>query len=184
MGHIVKPTIWFAATAIAVGMLAISSAAHGQTAAPLTFCNATSAQVYIAVGYHSSGVNDAPGRNVLTGPFVSRGWWWVDPGTCETIDNPFKARYMFWFAISKGYNDSAPDVQAGETAESAAHFCVPWYFSTNGRTTRKFTFEDENESLTACHAGGTTGSYRLWIVSHRVDIAVDPRVRFTGSDTN
>lgn len=162
------------ATVAVLGLLAFfPQSAH---AANMTFCNRTSAQVGIAVGYYSSGVSTDASPNVLTGPFVSHGWWLIDPGSCDPVDNPFNARYMFWFGISKGLNDNYVNVQAMESSNSERHFCIPWYFGTDGKSTKSFTLEDENRSLEACHAGAS----RLWVVPHMVDIAVDPTVNYTG----
>src|SRR5689334_11657991 len=83
--------------AIAGWMAAGTEAAE---AAPLTICNHFSEHIRVAYGYYSSGVNDS--NNVLTGPLVSRGWWYVEPGQCQTFDNPFNARYMYWFAWAHG----------------------------------------------------------------------------------
>lgn len=133
------------AAVVALSVLAlIPRSAH---AVALTFCNKTSAQVGIAVGYYSSGVNSDAGPNVLTGPFVSHGWWLVGPGNCAPIDNPFNARYVFWFGIGKGLNDNYVNVQAMESSNSKRHFCIPWYFSTDGKSTKSFTLEEENPKL-------------------------------------
>src|SRR5690348_6984232 len=80
----------------------IDAALADPAAAPLTLCNRMSDHIRVAVGYFSSGVSDT--KNVLSGPFVSRGWWTVEPGQCQTFDNPFNARYMFWFAFAHGLN--------------------------------------------------------------------------------
>jgi hypothetical protein len=162
-----------AIAAVILGVLA--SLPSSASAADMTFCNRTSVQVGVAVGYYSSGTNTDASPNVLTGPFVSHGWWLVAPGSCDPIENPFKARYMFWFGISKGLNDNYENVQAMESA-TGRHFCIPWYFSTDGKSTKSFTLEDENASLNTCHAGAA----RLWVVPQMVDTAVDPIVNFTG----
>ena len=57
----------------------------------------------IAVGYFSSGINDK--ENLLSDRFVSRGWFNLRAGQCETLDNPFNARYMFWWDVANGLND-------------------------------------------------------------------------------
>jgi hypothetical protein len=82
---------------------------------------------------------------------------------------------MFWFGISKGLNDNYVNVQAMEGA-TGRHFCIPWYFSADGKSTKAFTLEDENISVDACHAGAS----RLWIVPQMADISVDPTVNYSG----
>jgi Protein of unknown function (DUF1036) len=166
----------YSAIAAAVTLAILALSPSPASAANLTFCNRTSTPVGIAVGYYSSGANSDASPDVLTGPFVSHGWWLVDPGHCDPVDNPFDARYMFWFGISKGLNDNYVNVQAMEASNSERHFCVPWYFGTDGKSTKSFTLEDENRSLEACHAGAS----RLWVVPQMVDVAVDPTVNYTG----
>src|SRR5689334_16816836 len=94
----------WAASVIAMLTALTSSPALAYSSAPLTFCNKTDNKVFLAVGYHSPGVNDPADHSLLTGPFVSRGFFAVESGNCITEPNPFDARYMFWFAFSKSFN--------------------------------------------------------------------------------
>jgi uncharacterized membrane protein len=161
-GGLMKLRSWSTAMALALGMFTVSNVAHAQTSSGLNFCNKTAVLVGVAVGYHSPGVNDPPDHSILTGPFVSRGWWAVEPGKCQTIENPFNARYMFW-----------SDYQVlGGWGYAETYFC-------RSAGPKAFTFEDENESLNACQAAGKG----VWVPSHKVDTAVDATVNFTGADT-
>ena len=161
---------YLTAACLTLGMSTISSAVHAQNSSALNFCNRSANWVGVVVGYHSTGVNDPPDHSVLTGPFVTDGWTKVDPGQCQTIRNPFNARYMFWWGYGIGYNDSSPTVETTEPRPGAA-FCV-----ASGN--KGFTFEDENVSLNACHA-----AKGLWVATHEVDTAVNATVDFGGSDT-
>jgi len=144
------------------------------TVGPLNFCNRTSAKVAVAAGYYSQGVRDT--RNMLTGPFVSRGWWFVEAGQCQSFANPFDARYMFWFPVRPENPTSVPpdsnaDFSPIDTTNTAVHMCI---------TSHSFTFEDENVSFYACHKDRAV--HTRWVVPHKVDTAVDPTVNFTGYD--
>lgn len=156
--------------AIIAMMFAEADAALADPAAsPLTLCNQMPDHIRVAVGYFSSGVNDT--KNVLTGPFVSRGWWPIQPGECQTFDNPFGARYMFWFAFSIGFNDSQAAI-ADARASSDFHFCVTDYFQAAAHL---FTYEDENVAAASCDQAGTN----LWVTPRRVDTFIQSRVDVT-----
>jgi uncharacterized membrane protein len=146
--------------ALAGVLLALAVPGNASAGTPLAICNQTSEGLTVAIGYHSSGVNDTAGSNILTGPFVSRGFWTVNPGKCQQFDNPFNARYMFWFGISK----------SGKIfdASGSDHFCV---------SINPFTFEDENVSEDAC-THSQTGV--RWVGVRAVDLMVDPTVNFNG----
>jgi uncharacterized membrane protein len=169
-----------AAGVAAIVMLLVGPACAQPVSAPLTFCNQTSFGVSVAAGYYSQGVNDPSDHSVLTGPLVSRGWWKVDPGQCVTLGNPFAARYMFWYAAGKGYNDGDLATYALEEADlpGRMRFCIPDYF-TPGTGQGAFEFEDQNASHAACHANG-----RIWVLVNKVDTAVDPTVNFRGHEGN
>ena len=124
----------------------------------------------VAVGYFTSGVNDS--GNVLSGPFASRGFWIIQPGQCQTFDNPFNARYMFWFAFAHGINDDMSAITGARTDERL-HFCVPNYF---GAQVASFTYEDENVSAAACDQAGNA----LWVVPRKVDTLIESSVNVTG----
>ena len=66
----------FAVLSAATLVTSVPATAEPPTA-PLNFCNRTSEEVDVAVGYYSSGIHDEQSSNVLTGPFVTRGWWGV-----------------------------------------------------------------------------------------------------------
>ena len=157
--------------------------AHAYSSAPMTFCNKTNTQVGIAIGYHSPGISDPADHSVLTGPFVSRGWWTIAGGQCQTIDNPFGARYMFWFGMAVGGLNSDPSVVAGMHNHSTPEsFCTNDPFLQGAHNA--FDFENENVSASACDAAGgnapATYGKTLWVTARRVDTWVDPTVNFTG----
>ena len=160
------------------------SRAFAYSSAPLTFCNKTDVKVGLAAGYHSPGVNDPADHSVLTGPFVSRGWYPVEPGSCVTVPNPFGARYMFWFAFSKAFNSDYGTL-VFQRIEDGDHFCIASYFGDgSGNKVPSFTYEDENVSKDACDiAGGShpdVSSTTEWIKATSVDTWVDATVNFTG----
>jgi uncharacterized membrane protein len=139
-------------------------------AAPLNFCNSTSVQVAVFVGYYSTGAGDDANHDILTGPFVSEGPWVVDAGQCQEIHNPFDARYMFWFAVD-AQSPHTPD----DLTDTGNHMCVRG---------EHFTFEDENVSADACHRVSTATSHTVWVAPHKLDTVVNPTVTFTGWGTN
>jgi len=174
---------------VASGTLMLSNTGTARASGVgLTICNRTSDTLGIAVGYHSPGVDDPADHSVLTGPFVSTGWWHVDAGQCYTFANPFSARYMFWFGFTPNFNGapilSSPDAHASNsspqwTTNSDVQFCVTSFFSNPthvNHMTPSFTFEDENESESACHRS----AYALWLPARKVDTWVNATVDFTG----
>ena len=168
------------AFAAAVMLLAALSPVSAQESKPLTFCNKTSVKVYLTIGYYTAGVNDT--EKVLTGPFVSRGYWSAEPGACQTLENPFQARYMFWFGFnipSEGrFNSDDFSVYLMSSADAPIHFCVPNIFEG---VTSSFTFEDENASLQACQRTTYKNGYsNMWVIPRKVDTWVDAAVNFTG----
>jgi uncharacterized membrane protein len=153
-----------------VAGLSTSTVAFAEpNAAPLNFCNRTSDEVLVALGYHSSGVDDGPNHNILTGPFVSRGWFSVKANQCQVFPNPFDARYMFWIATDRDVTHRPVD----DDADAETHMCV---------TGTSFTFEDQNASSAACHTdpAALTKWKVSWVRPNKVDTAVDPTVNFTG----
>jgi|SRR5580658_3601923 uncharacterized membrane protein len=142
---------------------------------PLQFCNRSSVPVNVAVGYHSSGPNDAPNSTVLTGPFVSIGWWAIAPGACHSFDNPFSARYMFWYGFTPQY--VVPKL-AWTTNGGSDFFCVANY---NVTTAHAFTFEDENASPLTCQGRTTQDGANIWQNVRKVDLVVNPLVNFDGT---
>lgn len=169
-----------AATAGLMISAPITPSRASASSAPLTFCNRTSDSASVAAGYYSQGISDPSDHSILTGPLISRGWWKVEPGQCVSISNPFDARYVFWYAVSKGYNDGEMTVYSLELADlpGRLRFCVPNYF-TAGAGQGAFQFEDQNVSYAACHADG-----KIWVLVHKTDTAVDPTVNFMGNDGN
>ena len=156
----------------------IPTSASAYASAPLTFCNQASSHVIVATGYHSPGVNDPADHSVLTGPFVSTGWTDIQPGTCITFPNPFNARYMFWYAVSKGFNDNEIVARSMADSPSPEKFCVTDYF---GSVIRAFTFEQENVSAAACLSPSTgNANGNLWPNARLVDTWVNATVNFTG----
>ena len=152
----------------------------------LNICNKTSVVLFVTIGYHSSGVNDVAGSNVLTGPFVSRGFSQVAPGKCEGYANPFSARYMFWWGHNEiglnGIRDiySDPKYTYGPWMTNGNdHYCIPNIYGPN--FIEGFTFEDENASQAACVSGhASQNGPNLWVSVRAVDLLVDPTVNFTG----
>ena len=166
-------SIFFAMVALTAAISVCADRAPAEpTASALTLCNRLSDKVNIAIGYYSSGIND-PG-NVLTGPFVSRGWWTIESGQCRAFDNPFGARYMFWFGYQvSGLNDN-PGKLLGSLQDSRPNFCVPDYFSLSN--VPAFTYEDENASFKACYLQGM----RYYVPVHKVDTFIETSAEITG----
>ena len=166
--------------ALTLGILALWSAtpAVAYTSQPLTICNKSPVTLHVAFGYHSPGVDDPADHSVLTGPFVTRGWGTVEPDTCHTYENPFSARYMFWFGFSTQYNNNAIAVGTITSPQGdPTRFCVTDYFNP----APGFTFEAENVKdptfLTdACRSAGKN----IWVSFAMVDTWVDATVNFTG----
>ena len=153
-----KRLMYFAVIVLA-GALTLASAKPVSAArTPLTICNQTSVALVVAIGYHSSGVNDTAGSNILTGPYVSRGWFTVAPGQCQNMANPFNARYMFWWgAQSHGFN-----ITSKWTTNGNDNFCIPNLYGPDH--VDNFTFEDENASEAACEKGHfSTIGPNVWV---------------------
>jgi hypothetical protein len=171
------------ALAGAIFTLANLTAASAGQSAPLTFCNKTPDKVGVAIGYFTPGLTDPADHSILTGPFVSRGWSFFEPGQCGMFPNPFGARYMFWFGFSKGYHDSEIAAMFMRNPDLPLHFCVTSYFVGDTQVPA-FTYEDENASVAACDlAGGVTPSERghtLVVTPQTVDTWVNATVNFTG----
>jgi len=168
-------------TALTFGMLTLWSAAPAAayTSAPLTICNKSPVTLNVAIGYHSPGVDDPADHSVLTGPFVTRGWRAIEAGACYTFQNPFDARYMFWFGWSTQYNNNAIAVGTITSPQGdPTRFCITDYFEP---TVPGFTFEAENVKdptfqTDACRSSGKNN----WVSFKMVDTWVDPTVNFTG----
>lgn len=161
----------------------IPTSASAYQSAPLNFCNKSPNQVNVAVGYHSPGVNDPADHSVLTGLFVSKGWYQIAAGACQSLDNPFGARYMFWYAFSKGYNDKEFDVVMNNDVNGFSAFCISDYFARAlpaGASVPDFTFEQENVSVRECGIGLHHNPETLWVTPQMVDTWVGPDVSFTG----
>ena len=156
------------AAVLVVAAFGLSGARATASGTSLHLCNKSEYQINIAIGYASSGPDDT--GDVLTGPFVSRGWWILGPSECITLSNPFSARYMYW----TGYRDGAFLWDSGDS-----HFCVP---STISRPPR-FTFERQNESEDACVNSTPLSSNgpNQWLPTREVDVSVDPDVDFDGN---
>ena len=160
---------------IAIGM---SAPAAAQTSQPLTICNKTDVPLNIAAGYPTLGVDDGPNHNLLTGPFVTKGWGTVAPGACSTVENPFNARYMWWFGTSTKFNSSL--AAAGSIVKPPMGvnlYCIPNVFD---HSSGPFVFEDENVRPTdqgdPCEGSGQN----VWVTFRPVDTWVSATVNFTG----
>lgn len=172
---------------LAVGLAAFLAAApaSAQSSAPLTVCNKTSLALGTAIGYHTPGVSDPADHSLLTGPFVTRGWASIAPGTCHSFDNPFNARYMFWFGYSTQYHNDVfgtgwtPASTVAATQNPVA-WCVPNFF----KNAPGFTYERENTKVddptgaTDYCVGADTPN--MWVYFNMVDTWIDPTVNFTG----
>jgi hypothetical protein len=171
-------SVLFCCLAVAVAAFA-SPAVATPTSAPLNICNRSPAQISVAVGYYSPGVGEQ--KDILTGPFVSRGWFGIAAGTCRTLENPFNARYMFWYAFGHGLNDHQDDMPFLTAKFIKYHFCINNYFGTEGAPTPDFVFEDENASYEACGTNDFKGDPKNWWVTTRmVDTWVNATVNFDG----
>jgi uncharacterized membrane protein len=160
-------------------VLFIPVSASAYTSAPLTFCNQMSINVSVTTGYHSPGVGDPADNSILTGPFVTTGWYQFAPGECAALANPFNARYMFWFGMNNQFMNSQRAQTIVRDQNLPDSFCVPNYF--NIANVPSFTFEDENKSPAAC--GDTDGApqgHNLWVHPRTVDTWVNATVNFTG----
>jgi len=132
-------------------------------------CNHSDGKIAVAAGYLSSGPDDHD--NILTGPFVSTGWWTLGPGECANVSNPFSARYMYYsgFVIGGG-----PFWSQGDW-----HLCAPNVYGHSDA----FTFESQNESEDACTTSTAfgTGGANMWLPARQVDVEVNANVDYDGS---
>lgn len=73
--------------AIAVAVLAVAT---GSAYAEYRFCNRSEYSLSAAIGYRDGG------------DWVSRGWWHLLPGECQTlVDGPLQGRYYYTYAYSR-----------------------------------------------------------------------------------
>ena len=179
------------AIGLALIVVALTSPAHADSgkSAPLTICNKMSAKLDVATGYYSPGVHDPSDHSALTGPFVSRGWSEIASGNCKSFENPFSARYMFWFAYGKDLNENEMMSVFMRNPAWRTHFCVTNYFTGAGTNVPGFTHEDENVSVAACdQAGGgadpAATHTTMWVTSRQVDTWINSTVNFTGCPTS
>lgn len=185
-----KLQVKFAAVALVAAVLALlaptSAVAYGS--APLTVCNKINSKLILAFGYYSPGVHDPADHSLLTGPFVSQGWRSVEPGECATLENPFGARYMYWFAASAlGNPMSDSDVLAIRNANVPSHFCINNYIYAKGDgatpaftvPAAAFVYEDQNESAVACDKDTTMMAHNFWVGAREVDTWVSATVDYT-----
>jgi hypothetical protein len=197
--------------AFAVTFLAFQPTSAAGAGPSITLCNKGSQtkrafDLLYAVGYYSPGVNDPPDHSVLSGPFVSRGWFLAKENTCVTIDNPFGARYIFYWAYEGNFSYAntqySPDpkdpsvftVANPWTTTGNDHFCITEPFVG---TPKAFTYEDENGSAEACRhknlaledqqcaqkriAESTATCYQnMWVPVRKVDTSVDRTINYAG----
>jgi len=156
------------ATAL-IGAVAATSSKAVAAGTSLTVCNQSSTEIDVAVGYHSSGPNDT--STLLTGPFVSVGWWVIPAGKCTSMANPFAARYMYWSGYLRG----------GDWLWTAGdyHFCAP---HLGGPSMPTYTFESQNASDDACTGATAYDSFgaNTWIAAREVDVEVNATATYTG----
>ena len=172
---------------ISLAAVAFGGSAHADSSksAPLTVCNKWSATLEVALGYFSPGVHDPSDHNVLTGPFVSRGWSEIGPGECKSFENPFAARYMFWYGYGKDFNESEMMSAFMRNPSWSNHFCITNYFTGDGTKVPSFVNEEANVSVEACdRAGGdanpAAAHSTMWVTSRMVDTWINSTVNFTG----
>ena len=97
------------------------------------------------------------------------------PEACQVFDNPFNARYVFWFAWGKGYHDTEASIDAMGSSHAPGAFCVSDYMKSG--SIPSFIYEVENASNEAC---GSAPQYGWWIVPQMADTWINPTVNFTG----
>jgi uncharacterized membrane protein len=168
---------YFAVIALAGAALALANPGRASAGTPLHLCNQSPARIIVTYGFYSSGVNDTTGSQVLTGPFVSKGFRTIEPGACSNLENPFNARYMFWWAANYvgTLNSNGPNEWA---ASGNYHFCTPNVYGAGQAP--EFTFEDENASADECTQSRTKAGANIWVRARRVDVMVEPTVNFDG----
>jgi uncharacterized membrane protein len=169
------------AAAIGAAIFMSANSASAQTSADMTICNQSPDQVSIAIGYHSPGVNDPKDHSLLTGPFVTRGWLKIDTGACHTFQNPFGARYMYWYPL-KAHPDGSGVVAPVDAMKNPLAWCIQDYWDSD----QPFTFEIQNIKdehtpyfVNNCSPfGGDPKGY--WVIFSLVDTWVVPKANFTG----
>jgi uncharacterized membrane protein len=78
-------------TTFALIVLTIGIGLPTAARAELKFCNHTSEQVSLAIGFSSPD----------SGQWTSEGWWTIDPNQCKVpIGGVLKARYYYYYADS------------------------------------------------------------------------------------
>ncbi len=179
---------WIVIAAILAATSPLLGPSPARAAAPsLSLCNKTAEKIRVAVGYFTSGVTDTANKEILTGPFVSNGYYYLEVGNCRTFDNPSNARYVFWFASGNALNANPITVglMHSNGNDWKYNFCVRNYFVANEQEmVPPFIYEDENASEAACdQAGGTlpgAAGHTLWVTANKVDLLVNGEVDFTG----
>ena len=172
-GGEVKTLLWsmFVIILTAV-MVHAGPAIAAPPAAPLNFCNRTSAPVGVAYGYYSSGVDDGQNHNLLTDATV----WCQEDGRRWTVANvksfanPFSARYMFWFPIEP-HQPRSHTVVEDSTGPGTHHVHHGRWFHV--RRSKRF-----NRCMSQRSRGDERG--REMGVVDKVGTEVDPNVSFTG----
>jgi uncharacterized membrane protein len=179
-------TVLLRIVAIVIGAAVFMSAApvFAQSSTGMTICNQSSVALKTAIGYHSPGVDDPADHSRLTGPFVTRGWWQIEPGACHTFQNPFNARYMYWFGFSSEYHNiykgwNSTQINAANAMKNPLAWCLNNFVLTD--TVLGFTYELENTksndpALDRC----TVKMSNYWEEFNLVDTWIDPKVNFTG----
>ena len=183
-----RSMVTVAVTVLACVLLALltPTSAFAYSSAPLTVCNKVNFDLSVAYGYHSPGVNDPADHSLLTGPFVSRGWRTVPVGQCVTIENPFNARYMYWYVATVNGMFGDDDPVAMRNASGRQHFCVPNYVYPSGGNapaysvpTSAFVYEDQNQSADACDTSVTPVAHNFWVTARETDTWVNATVDYT-----
>lgn len=167
--------------------LVMAAPAWAQTSTGMTICNQSPNAVTTAIGYHSPGVGDPADHSILTGMFVTRGWLRIEAGACHTFQNPFNARYMYWYGFDSHRNPSGPSTSADTAMTNPLVWCVNNYWYINA----PFTYEIENSKtndsenvVNHCNFSNSaaTDFTGYWVYFNLVDTWVAPRVNLTGAE--
>jgi hypothetical protein len=88
---------------------------------------------------------------------------------------------MYWWAwskpffvngvINRGVNGDLRAIMANEAAHGF-HFCISTPFPFAFPPVNRFTYEDENASMSVCEANVPKRDTNLWVMPHEVDISV------------
>lgn len=177
-----------AALVLGVAVILAAAPASAQASKGMTICNQSSYPLATAIGYHSPGVNDPADHSLLTGPFVTRGWLRIEPGACHTFENPFNARYMYWYGWTYPDHNTLTKPVTGEATSASVAMTNPlaWCVKAYLDDPSAFTYEVENTKSN--DASNITNNCNFkgdkmtgwWVFFDLVDTWVDSKASFTG----